>query len=162
MTFLLARINHETNTFSPLPTVLADFEPLYGEAAWADQRHARTALGAFIRAIDALPGARRTTPVSATANPGGTVRPDVAPAPEIDRGGGGRRGRPMAAGLGGGGGGGSRGDGGPHSGAAGHQAGARAGTDGEAALTSRDNGFTSLASPTPHDGCEISGGSRPE
>ncbi len=73
MNFLLARINHETNTFSPLPTVLADFEPLYGEAAWADQRHARTALGAFIRAIDALPGARRITPVSATANPGGTV-----------------------------------------------------------------------------------------
>jgi microcystin degradation protein MlrC len=73
MHFLLARINHETNTFSPLTTALADFEPLYGDAALADQRHARTALGAFIRAIDALPDASCVLPVSATANPGGTV-----------------------------------------------------------------------------------------
>ena len=77
MTFLLARINHETNTFSPLPTTLADFEPLYGDAALADQRPARTALGAFIRAVEAMPGARLVTPVSATANPGGTVTADA-------------------------------------------------------------------------------------
>ena len=77
MTFLLARINHETNTFSPLPTVLADFEPLYGDDALADQRGARTALGSFIRAIEALPGARLLTPVSGTANPGGTVSADA-------------------------------------------------------------------------------------
>lgn len=73
MNFLLARINHETNTFSPLPTALPDFEPRYGDAALADQRHARTALGAFIRAVESLPGARLRVPVSATANPGGTV-----------------------------------------------------------------------------------------
>ena len=77
MTFLLARINHETNTFSPLPTTLDDFEPLYGDAALADQRDARTALGAFIRAVEAVPGARMVTPVSATANPGGTVTADA-------------------------------------------------------------------------------------
>ena len=77
MTFLLARINHETNTFSPLPTTLDDFEPLYGDAALADQRQARTALGAFIRATEALPGAKLLTPVSATANPGGTVTADA-------------------------------------------------------------------------------------
>ncbi len=77
MTFLLARINHETNTFSPLPTRLTDFEPLYGDAALADQRHARTALGAFIRAVEALPGAQLRLPVSATANPGGTVTADA-------------------------------------------------------------------------------------
>ena len=77
MHFLLARINHETNTFSPLPTALADFEPLYGDAALADQRDARTALGAFIRAVEALPGAQLRLPVSATANPGGTVSADA-------------------------------------------------------------------------------------
>ncbi len=77
MNFLLARINHETNTFSPLRTVLDDFEPLYGEAALADQRPARTALGAFIRAVEAVPGAHLLTPVSATANPGGTVTDDA-------------------------------------------------------------------------------------
>ncbi len=77
MNFLLARINHETNTFSPLPTALPDFEPLYGDAALADQRHARTALGAFIRAVESLPGARLRLPVSATANPGGTVTADA-------------------------------------------------------------------------------------
>ncbi len=77
MTFLLARINHETNTFSPLPTRLDDFAPLYGAAALADQRHARTALGAFIRAAQAVPGATLLTPVSATANPGGTVTDDA-------------------------------------------------------------------------------------
>ncbi len=77
MTFMLARINHETNTFSPLPTALADFEPLYGADALADQHGARTALGAFIRAVEALPGAQLLTPVSATANPGGTVTADA-------------------------------------------------------------------------------------
>ncbi len=77
MNFLLARINHETNTFSPLPTALPDFEPLYGDAALAEQLHARTALGAFIRAVEALPDAQLRLPVSATANPGGTVTSDA-------------------------------------------------------------------------------------
>lgn len=73
MKFLIARFNHETNTFSPVPTTLADFEPLYGDAALEDQRHARTAMGAFIRLVASQPDAVLITPISATANPSGTV-----------------------------------------------------------------------------------------
>jgi microcystin degradation protein MlrC len=73
MKFLIARFNHETNTFSPVSTTLADFEPLYGEDALADQRHARTAMGAFIRLVESQSDATLITPVSATANPSGTV-----------------------------------------------------------------------------------------
>lgn len=73
MKFLIARFNHETNTFSPVSTTLADFEPLYGEDALADQRHARTAMGAFIRLVESQSEATLITPVSATANPSGTV-----------------------------------------------------------------------------------------
>ena len=77
MKFLIARLNHETNTFSPIATTLADFEPLYGEAALADQRHARTAMGAFIRLAESQPGTTLITPLSATANPSGTVAADA-------------------------------------------------------------------------------------
>jgi len=77
MKFLIARFNHETNTFSPVATTLADFEPLYGEQALEDQRHARTAMGAFIRLVEAQPGTSLVTPVSATANPSGTVAADA-------------------------------------------------------------------------------------
>ena len=73
MKFLIARFNHETNTFSPVATRLEDFEPLYGEEALNDQRHARTAMGAFIRLAEAQTEATLITPVSATANPSGTV-----------------------------------------------------------------------------------------
>jgi microcystin degradation protein MlrC len=73
MKFLVARLNHETNTFSPVRTVLADFEPRYGADALAGERAARTAMGAFIRLLEARPGSTLVTPVSATANPGGTV-----------------------------------------------------------------------------------------
>ena len=77
MKFLIARFNHETNTFSPVSTTLADFEPLYGEDALQDQRHARTAMGAFIRLVESQPEATLITPVSATANPSGTVAADA-------------------------------------------------------------------------------------
>jgi len=77
MKFLIARFNHETNTFSPVATTLADFEPLYGEQALEDQRQARTAMGAFIRLVEAQPDASLVTPVSATANPSGTVAADA-------------------------------------------------------------------------------------
>jgi microcystin degradation protein MlrC len=73
MKFLIARFNHETNTFSPVATPLADFEPRYGEDALNEQRNARTAMGAFIRLAEAQPDATLITPVSATANPSGTV-----------------------------------------------------------------------------------------
>lgn len=77
MKFLIARFNHETNTFSPVATTLADFEPRYGEDAFNEQRNARTAMGAFIRLVEARADATLITPVSATANPSGTVAADA-------------------------------------------------------------------------------------
>ncbi len=77
MKFLIARFNHETNTFSPIATSLEDFEPRYGEDALNEQRHARTAMGAFIRLIESQQNATLITPVSATANPSGTVAADA-------------------------------------------------------------------------------------
>ena len=77
MKFLIARFNHETNTFSPVTTLLDDFEPKYGEEALNDQRHARTAMGAFIRLFESQADAELITPVSATANPSGTVDADA-------------------------------------------------------------------------------------
>ena len=73
MKFLIARFNHETNTFSPVATPLVSFQPLYGEDALNDQRSARTAMGAFIRLAEAQPDHQLITPLSATANPSGTV-----------------------------------------------------------------------------------------
>jgi len=70
---LIARLNHETNTFSPVPTTLADFSPLYGEDALRDQCHARTAMAAMIQAAQDIPDATLVTPVCAMANPSGTV-----------------------------------------------------------------------------------------
>ena len=73
MKFLIARFNHETNTFSPVATPLESFHPLYGDDALNDQRNARTAMGAFIRLAEAQPDHQLITPLSATANPSGTV-----------------------------------------------------------------------------------------
>ena len=72
-TILIARLNHETNTFSPVPTPLAAFGPLWGEAAYHDQKGARTAMGAFLDIMEALPDCIIVTPVVAMANPSGTV-----------------------------------------------------------------------------------------
>ncbi len=77
MKFLIARFNHETNTFSPVATPLAAFEPLYDDDALNDQRHARTAMGAFIRLAESQPESQLITPISATANPSGTVAADA-------------------------------------------------------------------------------------
>ncbi len=77
MKFLFARLNHETNTFSPVRTPLAAFDPRYGKEALDEQRSARTAMGAFIRLLEARAGSDLTTPVSATANPSGTVDSDA-------------------------------------------------------------------------------------
>ena len=70
-----ARMNHETNTFSPVPTPLASFGPdgpAFGAAAYAQARGSRTALGAFIEAAEGR-GATLSVAVSATANPSGRV-----------------------------------------------------------------------------------------
>lgn len=72
MKILMARLNHETNTFSPVPTPLASFHPLYGADALAGFRGTRTALGAFIELTERA-GATPVTPVAAGAHPSGPV-----------------------------------------------------------------------------------------
>jgi microcystin degradation protein MlrC len=72
MKFLIARFNHETNTFSPVPTPLEAFLPTYGDEAYRDNVGMRTAMAAFIDLAHSI-GATMVTPVSATANPSGPV-----------------------------------------------------------------------------------------
>src|SRR5690348_6425186 len=48
MRLLIAMMKHETNTFSPVPTPLARFGPLYGEAAIRAHRGTGTGLGAYL------------------------------------------------------------------------------------------------------------------
>lgn len=75
MNILAARMNHETNTFSPVPTPLTSFGPdgpTFGTQALSQGRGSRTALGAFIAAAEAR-GACITVAVNATANPSGRV-----------------------------------------------------------------------------------------
>jgi microcystin degradation protein MlrC len=69
---LAARMNHETNMFSPLPTPLASFEPLWGDEARRFGETSRTAFGAFVAYANAH-DANLATPVAATANPSGPV-----------------------------------------------------------------------------------------
>lgn len=73
MKIMMARLNHETNTFSPVATPLAAFAPAYGEAAFQANLGMRTAMAAFIDLAQKL-GATLVTPVSATANPSGPVQ----------------------------------------------------------------------------------------
>lgn len=75
MKIVAARLNHETNTFSPVPTPLESFGsdgPAFGAAAYASARGTRTGLGAFIEAAEAR-GDRIAVAVSAFANPSGRV-----------------------------------------------------------------------------------------
>lgn len=79
MKILIARLNHETNTFSPVPTPLSAFGPhgpSYGEEAYRDNKGMRTAMSAFIDAAEAA-GATVVTPLSASANPSGPVNADA-------------------------------------------------------------------------------------
>lgn len=76
MKFLIARLNHETNTFSPVPTPLQAFAPDYEAAAFQANSGMRTAMAAFIDAAQRV-GAQCITPVSATANPSGPVHADA-------------------------------------------------------------------------------------
>ena len=79
MKIVAARLNHETNTFSPVPTPLAAFGPdgpTFGAAAHAQARGTRVGLGAFIAAAEAR-GAQISVAVNATANPSGRVRDDA-------------------------------------------------------------------------------------
>jgi microcystin degradation protein MlrC len=79
MKALIARMNHETNTFSPVPTPLAAFGrhgPAYGDDARRENEGARTAMGAFIDLAKAH-GAELVTPLSAWAYPSGPVHADA-------------------------------------------------------------------------------------
>lgn len=70
--WVIARFQHETNTFSPIPTPLAAFNPLWGKDAYRDQENAQTAMGAFIQ-IAKQEDVEIVTPVCAFSNPSGSV-----------------------------------------------------------------------------------------
>jgi microcystin degradation protein MlrC len=75
MKIVAARLNHETNTFSPVPTPLESFGPdgpTFGAAAYEQARGTRTGLGAFIEAAQKR-GDGLAVAVNATANPSGRV-----------------------------------------------------------------------------------------
>lgn len=76
MRFVIARMNHETNTFSPLETPLRSFDPQWDDAALKAARGANTAMGAFVAYAEAA-GATLVTPVHATAFPSGPVAQDA-------------------------------------------------------------------------------------
>ena len=75
MKILLARMNHETNTFSPVPTPLKSFGddgPLYGQAAYEASKGTRTGIAAFIDLVEQA-GHEVVVAISATANPSDRV-----------------------------------------------------------------------------------------
>jgi microcystin degradation protein MlrC len=79
MKIVAARLNHETNTFSPLATPLSAFGPdgpTFGAAALASGKGTRTGLGAFIDDCAAR-GDEIVVAVNATANPSGRVDADA-------------------------------------------------------------------------------------
>lgn len=72
MRFIIARVSHETNTFSPVPTELEAFEPRWHSDARRIAEESPTAMGAFLKCASRL-GAEVVTPVYAAANPSGRV-----------------------------------------------------------------------------------------
>ena len=69
---VLAMMMHETNTFSPVPTPLASFRPLQGEAAIAEFEGTNTQLGGFLDVAQRV-GAEIVLPVAGGAHPSGYV-----------------------------------------------------------------------------------------
>src|SRR5215470_17390057 len=72
MRLLIAVMKHETNTFSPVPTPLARFGPLYGDAAIRAYRGTGTGLGAYLDLAE-REGAEIVLPIAAGASPSGPV-----------------------------------------------------------------------------------------
>ncbi len=78
MKIVIARLNHETNTFSPLPTPLAAFGagdpqgPAFGADALNAARGSATAMGAFVDMAERK-GCELVAPLFAMANPSGPV-----------------------------------------------------------------------------------------
>jgi microcystin degradation protein MlrC len=69
---VVAMMMHETNTFSPVPTPLASFRPLSGQAAIEEFRDTNTQLGGFLNVAHEI-GAEIIIPVAAGAHPSGRV-----------------------------------------------------------------------------------------
>lgn len=72
-------MNHETNTFSPVPTPLQSFGdhgPLYGQAAYDASKGTRTGIAAFIDLAERA-GHEVVVAITATANPSGRVSADA-------------------------------------------------------------------------------------
>ena len=82
MKIVIARLNHETNTFSPVPTPLAAFGagdprgPAYGQDAYAAGKGSATAMGAYIDLAERH-GCQVDAPLFAMANPSGPVDADA-------------------------------------------------------------------------------------
>ena len=78
MRVVIARMQHETNSFSPVPTPLLAFGtgngvgPYYGNQAATAMRDARVAMGAFLR-LAAARGCEIVTPLAAMAYPSAPV-----------------------------------------------------------------------------------------
>ena len=72
MRLLIAMMKHETNTFSPVPTPLARFGPLYGDAAIRAYRGTGTGLGAYLDLAE-REGAEIVLQIAAGASPSGPV-----------------------------------------------------------------------------------------
>ena len=68
MRLLIAMMKHETNTFSPVPTPLARFGPLHGDAAIRAYRGTGTGLGAYLDLAE-QEGAEIILPIAAGASP---------------------------------------------------------------------------------------------
>ena len=83
--FVIAMMMHETNTFSPVPTPLASFRPLAGQAAIEEFRDTNTQLGGLLDVVKEA-GGEAIVPLAAGAHPSGHVEKagaDVLMAPGL-------------------------------------------------------------------------------
>lgn len=76
MRILIARLNHETNSFSPVVTNLQSFDPHFDEEAANFAKGSNTALGAFYD-YAMRKNAEIIVPLAATANPSGPVEDEA-------------------------------------------------------------------------------------
>ena len=76
MKFVIAQMQHETNTFSPVPTPWEAFGgkggPALGRAAYEATKGTRVPMAAYLDLAEAA-GAETVTPLAAWANPSGPV-----------------------------------------------------------------------------------------
>ena len=76
MKFVIAQMQHETNTFSPVPTPWEAFGgkggPALGRAAYEATKGTRVPMAAFLDLAE-TEGAEIVTPLAAWANPSGPV-----------------------------------------------------------------------------------------